>query len=286
MVIIDEHKCTGCGLCVKICHEGCIALTDDGKASVNYELCSTCSQCVAVCPQQAFSWDHVPPAAYDETRLPFAEQLDELLKQRRTIRFFRGEKIDRRLLEEIVSYGAYAPTNNYGLRVVIVDDEAIMEELERIILQFVRKVYNLFFRSRILFHLISTITPAMDAKDKVKMESDLERGDDFDLPAAMVFIVGDRRIALSGDSAQYALYNMILDAQAKGIGTRLKGTGQTFLDRSRAARRCLGLKGHEHILGTVELGYPAVKFANRVEGRALSIQWNGGVVADAQRADT
>jgi formate hydrogenlyase subunit 6/NADH:ubiquinone oxidoreductase subunit I len=276
MVNIDKDKCIGCGLCVRICHEGCMALTDDGRVSVNYDLCSTCTQCVAVCPQQALCWGHVPPVTYDATRLPSGEQLDELFKERRTIRRFRAEKIDRLLLEEIVGYGAYAPTNNYAPRAVVVDDEAMMEELERIILQFVRRVYNLFFRSRIVFNLIRMITPAMDAKDKVKMESDLEKGDDFDLPAAMVFILGDTRIALSLVSAQYALYNMILYAQAKGIGTRLKGTGQVFLDRSRSARRCLGLQRHEHILGTLELGYPAVKFANKVEGKTLSIQWNGG----------
>jgi hypothetical protein len=69
---------------------------------------------------------------------------------------------------------------------------------------------------------------------------------------------------------------MILYAQAIGIGTRLKGTGQIFLDRSRGVRSCLGLGKQEHILGTLELGYPAVTFANKVEGKTLHIQWNGG----------
>jgi NAD-dependent dihydropyrimidine dehydrogenase PreA subunit/nitroreductase len=275
MVVFDKDKCTGCGLCVKICHEHCMALVDD-TVGINYELCSTCTQCIAICPQQALSWDHVPPVAYDEARLPSPEQLDELFKERRTIRFFRSDKIDRTLLEEIVGYGIYAPTNNYELRAVVVDDEEIMEELERIVMQFVSRIYNLFFRSRIVFNLIRMITPAMDPKDKVKMESALERGYTFHLPAAMVCIVGDRRIALSGASAQYALYNMILYAQTKGIGSRLRGTGEIFLDRSKAARQRLDLQKHEHILGMLELGYPAVKFANKVESKALSIQWIDG----------
>jgi hypothetical protein len=80
-------------------------------------------------------------------------------------------------------------------------------------------------------------------------------------------------VALSGDSAQYVLYNMILYAQAKGIGSRLKGTGQIFLDRSRAARRHLGLRRHEHILGTLELGHPAVRFSNKVEGKTMPVEW-------------
>ena len=89
-------------------------------------------------------------------------------------------------------------------------------------------------------------------------------------------IVSDRRVALSVESAQYALYNMILYGQALGIGSRLKGTGQTFLDRSKAARKHLGLHKHEHILGMLELGYPAVRFRNKVMGKELPIQWNSG----------
>jgi nitroreductase/NAD-dependent dihydropyrimidine dehydrogenase PreA subunit len=275
MIVADKDKCTGCGLCVEICHEHCMVLTDD-TISINYELCSTCTQCIAVCPQQAISWDGVLPVAYDEARLPSPEQLDELFKERRTIRFFKEDKIDRSLLEEIVGYGIYAPTNNYDLRAIVVDDEEIIGELDRILLKFVSRTYNIVFKPQIVFNLIRRMTPALQRKDKVKMESALERAHAFHRPPAIVFIVGDKRIALSEASAQYALYNMILYAQAKGIGSCLWGSAQTFLDRSKAVRERLGLQKHEHILGGLGLGYPAVKFANKVEGKTLSIQWNGG----------
>jgi nitroreductase/NAD-dependent dihydropyrimidine dehydrogenase PreA subunit len=276
MIVVDREKCEGCGQCVRICHEDCMVLGEDG-VSIETDLCSTCTQCIAICPQQALSWDNVAPVAYDRTRMPTAEQLDELFKERRTIRIFKRDKVDRALLEEIVHYGIYAPTNNYALRAIVVDDPDVMVGLDRILLQFVARIYNLFFRSRIVFSLIRMITPAIDAKDKVKMEGNLAQGGTFkDPPAALVFIVGDRRIALSEASAQYALYNMILYAQVKGIGSRLKGTGQIVLDRSKGARQRLGLQKHEHILGTLELGYPAVRFRNKVRGKTLSIQWNGG----------
>jgi len=46
-------------------HEHCMVLVDD-TIRINHELCSTCTQCIAICPEQALSWDHVPPVAYRE----------------------------------------------------------------------------------------------------------------------------------------------------------------------------------------------------------------------------
>jgi hypothetical protein len=117
--------------------------------------------------------------------------------------------------------------------------------------------------------------------NKPKLETSLERGFAFHHPAAIVFIVGHKRIPLSVDSAQYALANMTFYAQVKGIASCLWGNGPIFMDRSPAARRQLGLHRSDRIFGALFLGYPAVRFRNRVEGRKMTIQWNGG-----QRSET
>jgi nitroreductase len=257
---------------MSICHEHCIALVDD-TVHIDYELCSTCTQCVAVCPQQALAWDTVAPVANDETRLPSPEQLDELLKERRTVRFFRTGKIDRALLEEIVGYGIYAPTNNFEFRAIVVDDEETIEELDRIVLRGASRLYHAMYKPRIVAGLITRIAPTRDyLRVKPKVESAVERGQALlSVPAAIVFIVSDRRIALSEASAQYALYNMILYAQTKGIGSCLWGAGQMFANRRKAVRKRLGLQKHERIFGALLLGHPAVKFVNKVEGKSLPI---------------
>ena len=276
MVTVDKDKCTGCGSCVKICHEHCIALVDD-TVSIDYEFCSTCTQCVAICPEQALSWDGVPPVAFDEARLPSPEQLDELFKQRRSIRSYKKDKIDRALLEEIVTYGIYAPTHNYGFRAVVVDDEEIIEALDRILMRFVSMLYNVAFRPKIVGVLARLIGRSEEyLLNKPKIESSLERGFSFHHPAAIVFIVGDKRIPLSADSAQYALANITFYAQVRGIASCLWGNGPIFMDRSRAARRLLGLQRQDRIFGALFLGVPKVRFRNRVEGRTMPIQWNGG----------
>lgn len=275
MIIHSPDICIGCGSCVKICHEHCMTLIDR-TVSINYEICSTCTQCVAICPQQAISWNNVPPGVFEEKRLPSPEQIDELLKERRTIRFFKKKKLNRKLLEEVVSYGIYAPTNNYGLRAIIVDDEDIMNEFERILMQYVLRTYRFIFKPKVVFNLIRKMTPKIDPKDKVKMEAAIKRGYNFPVAPAIVFIVGDKRIALSEASAHYALYNMILYAQTKAIGSRLRGQGLIVYDRNKTARQRLRLSKNENILGMLELGYSAVRFRNKVTGKTLPIRWNAG----------
>ena len=55
--------------------------------------------------------------------------------------------------------------------------------------------------------------------------------------------MGDASIAHAEASAQYALYNMILYAQARGLGSAISGGARLLLNPQKAARRRLGLGG-------------------------------------------
>jgi hypothetical protein len=69
---------------------------------------------------------------------------------------------------------------------------------------------------------------------------------------------------------------MTFYAQVKGIASCLWGNGPIFMDRSKAARQRLNLQKRERIFGTLFLGYPTVRFRNRVEGKTMPIQWIDG----------
>jgi len=71
------------------------------------------------------------------------------------------------------------------------------------------------------------------------------------------------------------LYNMDLYAQSRGIACRNLVGNQGMLNRVRSFRRAIGLERRERIFGVLTLGYPAVRFSNKVLGRSLPLQWNG-----------
>lgn len=273
MIKLLLEKCTNCGLCQKVCHEHSISMLD-GKPVLALEICSTCGQCVAVCPARALQWSGCSPVKFDRGLLPAPEQLDEMYRERRTIRFFKDVRISRDILETIVGYSIYAPTNNYNLRAVVVDNPKTIDELEQVVLKNISLIYRIIMRPKLIFNLIRKFTPALDPKDKIKIEEAMARGRTLlSKPAAVVFIVGDKRVALSEASAQYALCNIMYYAQTLGIGSCLRGSAQIFLNRSSTARKRLQMGKEERIFGALMLGYPEIKFSNKVTGKKMPVTW-------------
>lgn len=69
IVVIDEAKCTGCGVCVPSCHEGALQIID-GKARLISDLyCDGLGACVGHCPEDAMVVEIRDVDAYDERKV-------------------------------------------------------------------------------------------------------------------------------------------------------------------------------------------------------------------------
>jgi len=49
---VIEEKCSGCGLCVRVCKYDAVELVN-GKAQINIERCDGCGLCNQICPADA-----------------------------------------------------------------------------------------------------------------------------------------------------------------------------------------------------------------------------------------
>ncbi len=278
MVTIDESKCKGCGDCIKICHEYCMFLEEE-KIRIQYQQCSTCGQCIAICSKQALSWNQNPPHKYSATNFPSAVEVGELLGQRRTIRHFKKEKPPRPLIEEMINYGILAPSHHHDFRIQIIDEDELLDLIDRTVYHYNQKIYRILYKPKLVRKLIKLFsTPRQFVeyeRAKPKLENSLEIGKAYaDLPPVIILILGRKNLPLSVESAQYILYNINLYGMTRRVGSRILVGNQMFLNKNGKLKKILGISKKEVIYGMLGIGYPAVKFRNKIMGRKFDIQWN------------
>ena len=134
---IDQQKCTRCGQCVNDCVARIIEMRDgypaiaQGKESS----CIECQHCLAVCPTGAVSilGKRAEDSMSLEGNLADPENVETLIKGRRSVRQYRDENVPPELLQKIFDVVGYAPTgvNFRQVLFTVVDDKNIMEKLRR-----------------------------------------------------------------------------------------------------------------------------------------------------------
>ncbi|MBU0549549.1 MAG: 4Fe-4S binding protein [Candidatus Omnitrophica bacterium] len=80
IILIDQNKCNGCGLCIPNCPEGALQIID-GKARLVSDLfCDGLGACIGHCPQGAITIEERNAGHYDEARV-----IENIAKQGRNV---------------------------------------------------------------------------------------------------------------------------------------------------------------------------------------------------------
>jgi NAD-dependent dihydropyrimidine dehydrogenase PreA subunit len=66
IIIIDEEKCNGCGVCVPACAEGAIQIIDGKAKLISEKYCDGLGACLGKCPQDAITIEEREAEAFDE----------------------------------------------------------------------------------------------------------------------------------------------------------------------------------------------------------------------------
>ncbi len=124
---INHEKCILCGRCAQVCTMHIIREKEDKMVAKDVD-CIGCGHCVAVCPTGAVSLGG--KGAITEDRFDAAvlqKQLPLLVRQRRSMRFFKDKPVSAQDIAPIMDMLRYAPTgkNRQSVGYVLLSGQAL-----------------------------------------------------------------------------------------------------------------------------------------------------------------
>lgn len=133
--LVDQELCTGCEACVADCPL-LILTMDKGTPAVvsdRSSMCIRCLHCLTVCPTGAVSIDGFAPedCLEIEDMLPQADQLEVLIRGRRSVRSYQDKSIEPAVMERLLQVAWQAPTgvNARSVLFTVVDKRETMNRL-------------------------------------------------------------------------------------------------------------------------------------------------------------
>jgi nitroreductase/NAD-dependent dihydropyrimidine dehydrogenase PreA subunit len=270
-LMVDQTKCKKDGICVEICPNAIIGLSDeDGFPRIipGLEmLCISCGHCVAVCPHGAMSHPNVPVEDCPPIKKDLVigwDQAAQFLRARRSIRVFKDEPLDQGLVQKLIDIASFAPTggNAQLVRWIAVTDRAKVHALSEMTIEWMRgKLGETPYRF---------VYPAEFLKLVI---SHWEKGDDPILRKAPALVMAKSPKFASTDPT-LALSYLELAATSMGLGTCWAGLLRAALLENQPLREAMQLKDDGSIFYyPIMVGYPKFSYRLMPKRKPAKIQW-------------
>jgi len=272
---IDEARCNGCGLCVKICPSRTLSMIN-GRAKVTGTTSLHCGHCAAICPTGAVT---VKTLSQDATQLstvkvpsdwlPYgrfdAAALVQLMHSRRSSRLFLNRPVPLEVLRDLVKIGTLAPsgTNSQKWTFHILPDRPAVEALGRRVADFFERLNRLAESrlARALARLFMKDALGQYYREyyqtvKEGLEEYRSQGRDrlFHGAPAAILIGSLPGASCPAEDALLAAAYMTLAAHAMGYGTCLIGFVVEAIRHHPSIGRALKLKPGEKIHAALAVG--------------------------------
>jgi len=264
---INKSTCTNCQICVDVCVTDSINLSD---YSINKDSCFNCSLCLAACPTKSITFNNESVISLDKKYTPSSENIEYLIKSRRTHRNFQDKKIPIDIINKICGLLKFAPTgtNSQNVFITVVPTKEKVKLLSQKMFKYFYTLssifLNYFFYPFLIVFIGSNKTSKLFKYKKGLLK--YQEGKDiltFNAPCLFIFHAPKNGPTPEQDCSIWSTTGVYY-AESLGLGTCFNGFLVYGLNANKKIKKSLGIPKDHKIYSTFLLGYPKYKFVNSV----------------------
>jgi nitroreductase/NAD-dependent dihydropyrimidine dehydrogenase PreA subunit len=268
LLLIDKQTCTQCGICAANCHRGIIYFQEKDYPRLRpgtEDSCARCGHCVAVCPSGSLTHREIPVGQcplLDESLKVTSGQCTQLIKGRRSIRFYKDKKVPREEIERVIEVARYAPTghNSQAVRWLVIDDEGEVHRLSEIGADWMRWVVE---NNPQLAPMVEGVLRRMESGIDVFL---------WDAPAVVIaFAAKSNPVAYIDCSIALSYFDLV--ANSMGLGCCWAGFFIFAATYFPPMIEALSLPEGHQVYGALMVGYPRYKYQRIPVRKPPEITW-------------
>lgn len=259
---IDVETCIGCGQCASDCPAMIIGM-ETGIPTIVEDLesfCIRCLHCVAVCSEGSVSLLGYGPEEgriLTVEKMPQAEQVEMLIKGRRSIRNYQDKNVDAAVIDKLVEVAGHAPSghNDRELLYTLVDDKGILYDLREEALAGLEQLIK-----------EKKLPEGMEMFEDI-VEAWKSSGKDilFRRAPHLLIVSAHKESASPLHDCIIALSTFEFYAASRGIGTLWNGLATlTITELVPSLRKRLGIPDDHQIGYVMGFGYPAIQYQRTI----------------------
>lgn len=256
-ITVDATLCMKGGACVEVCPSRCLSFNQDGFPEERSDSkCILCGHCLAVCPTGALAVADLPIDSFEPlpSALPALEQMDGLLRSRRSIRAFKEDPVSRDVILSLLDVARRAPTarNSQKLHWIVVEGQEKVHALAK-----------------------ETVNGLQPLSVPPGLLDQWKNGYDFVLRGAPMLVVAcaPTEYEWGKEDAAIALTYFEMAANVRGIGTCWAGYLTAVASRHAPLCRLLNVPDGFSVRGCLMVGESKHTYLRVPPRKALSLQW-------------
>jgi nitroreductase len=227
------------------------------------ETCIKCGHCVVACPTAAISFEDMTPeecTPFRRDMLPPIEQVDTLLKSRRSIRNYQSKPVPRETIQSLIEIARYSPSgqNAQPVHWTVVYDRKNVQRYAAMTIDWMKSIRE---------------DPAWT--NRIHVENDIsnwEKGKEiitFEAPH-LVMVQAEARWE---EECKIAMTFFDLAAHSRGLGSCWMGLLNLAANLWEPLRKDLAIPESFGSFGAMTLGYPRYNYPRIPSRREPVIVW-------------